>query len=75
MYKYVPVTLHTLPCLAWRQVKTFDWKDWEVKPPSTPPLLARPCVMASYAAELDEHPEEEEEEEDQEAEPMQIIAN
>jgi hypothetical protein len=31
--------------------------------------------MASYAAELDEHPEEEEEEEDQEAEPMQIIAN
>ena len=53
-------------------MKTFDWKDWEVKPPSTPALLARPCVMASYAAELDEHPEEEEEEEDPEAEPMQI---
>lgn len=56
-------------------MKTFDWKDWEVKPPSTPPLLARPCVMASYAAEVDEHPEEEEEEEDPEAEPMQMIAN
>ena len=62
----------------WRdfEVKTFDWKDWKVKPPTSPPLLARPCVMASYAAELDEHPEEEEEEEDPEAqhEPMQIIA-
>lgn len=31
--------------------------------------------MASYAAEVDEHPEEEEEEEDPEAEPMQMIAN
>lgn len=58
---------HHQPNVANLEVKTFDWKDWEVKPPSTPPLLARPCVMASYAAELDEHPEEEEEEEDPEA--------
>lgn len=54
--------------LAISEVKaSFDWKGWVVKPPSTPVLLARPCVMAAYAAELEEHAEEEEEEDDPEA--------